>query len=167
MVCSLSSLWKYHWQSTRESAREKELKVAHVVGEEDLLVEDIDGELDLMELGPLNPVLEYPRSLKPYFKVARSLQKCIFYGSWSLWKIPKIKIISNLATLKLLEPMKNLWYPNFKKKSIDQKCGHFLSWSLRGCSELASQARGLAWILEPGLLAQQDLQAKINWNSMK
>ena len=39
---------KYNWQSTRESAREKELKVAHVVGEEDLLVEDIDGELDLM-----------------------------------------------------------------------------------------------------------------------
>ena len=27
---------------------DKELKVAHVVGEEDLLVEDIDGELDLM-----------------------------------------------------------------------------------------------------------------------
>ena len=53
MICSLSSLWKYHWQSTRESAREKELKVAHVVGEEDLLVEDIDGELDLVELGPL------------------------------------------------------------------------------------------------------------------
>ena len=67
MVCSLSSLWKYHWQSTRESAREKELKVAHNVGEEDLLVEDIDGELDLMELGPHNLVLEYPRSLKPYF----------------------------------------------------------------------------------------------------
>ena len=33
---------------------DKELKVAHVVGEEDLLVaEDIDGELDLVELGPL------------------------------------------------------------------------------------------------------------------
>ena len=28
----------------------------------------------------------------------------------------------------------------------------FLSWSLRGCSEPASQARGLAWILEPGSL---------------
>ena len=53
MVCCLFSLWKYHWQSTRESAREKELKVADVVGEEDLLVEDIDGELDLVELGPL------------------------------------------------------------------------------------------------------------------
>ena len=53
MVCFLSSLWKYHWQSTRESAREKELKVADVVGEEDLLVEDINGELDLVELGPL------------------------------------------------------------------------------------------------------------------
>ena len=30
------------------------------------------------------------------------------------------------------------------------KCGFFWSWSLRGCSEPASQARGLAWILEPG-----------------
>ena len=57
MVCSLSSQ-KYHWQSTRESAREKELKVAHVVGEEDLLVEDIDGELDLVELGPLISIPE-------------------------------------------------------------------------------------------------------------
>ena len=27
----------------------------------------------------------------------------------------------------------------------------FLSWSLRGCSEPASQARGLAWFLEPGV----------------
>ena len=52
--------------------------VAHVVGEEDLFVEDIDGELDLMELGPLNPVLEYPRSLQPYFKVARSLRRRSF-----------------------------------------------------------------------------------------
>ena len=66
----------------RESAREKELKVAHVVGEEDLLVEDIDGELDLVELGPLisipQPVLEYPRSLQPCFKVARSLRRRSF-----------------------------------------------------------------------------------------
>ena len=69
MVCCLSSLWKYHWQSTRESAREKELKVAHVVGEEDLLVaEDIDGKLDLMELGPLNPVLEYPPEPEAIFQ---------------------------------------------------------------------------------------------------
>ena len=44
---------KISLQSTRESAREKELKVAHVVGEEYLLVEDIDGELNLVELGPL------------------------------------------------------------------------------------------------------------------
>ena len=57
MVCCLSSLWKYHWQSTRESAREKELKVTHVVGEEDLLIaEDIDGKLDLVELGPLKSI---------------------------------------------------------------------------------------------------------------
>ena len=48
------------------------------------------------------------RSLQTYFKVARSLQKRILYGSCSLWKIPKIKIISKLATLKLLERMKNL-----------------------------------------------------------
>ena len=33
--------------------RNKELNVAHVVGEEDLLVEDIDDELDLVELGTL------------------------------------------------------------------------------------------------------------------
>ena len=32
---------------------DKELKVAHVVGEEDLLVEDIDDELDMVELRPL------------------------------------------------------------------------------------------------------------------
>ena len=57
---------------------DKELKVAHVVGEEDLLVEDIDGELDLMQLGPLNSVLEYPGSQKPYFKVARSLRRRSF-----------------------------------------------------------------------------------------
>jgi len=31
-----------------------------------------------------------------------------------------------------------------------KKCGYFLSWSLQGCSELASQACGLAWILQPG-----------------
>ena len=33
--------------------RDKELKVAHVVGVEDLLVEDIDDELDMVELRPL------------------------------------------------------------------------------------------------------------------
>ena len=33
--------------------RNKELNVAHVVGEEDLLVEDIDDELDMVELRPL------------------------------------------------------------------------------------------------------------------
>ena len=66
MVCCLSSLWKYHWQSTRESAREKELKVAHVVGEEDLLVaEDIDGELDLVELGPLMSIPQSGSRIPP------------------------------------------------------------------------------------------------------
>ena len=33
---------------------------------------------------------------------------------------------------------------------IREKVSIFLSWSLRGCWEPASQARGLAWILEPG-----------------
>ena len=33
--------------------RNKEVDVAHVVGEEDLLVEDIDYELDMVELRPL------------------------------------------------------------------------------------------------------------------
>ena len=37
-----------------------------------------------------------------------------------------------------------------EKELIKEKSGYFLSWSLRGCSEPASQARGLAWILEPG-----------------
>ena len=33
--------------------RNKELNIAHVVGEEDVLVEDIDDELDMVELRPL------------------------------------------------------------------------------------------------------------------
>ena len=38
-----------------------------------------------------------------------------------------------------------------EKQIIKEKGGYFLSWSLQGCSEPASQARRLAWILEPGL----------------
>ena len=38
-----------------------------------------------------------------------------------------------------------------EKEIIKEKSGYFLSWSLQGCSEPASQARRLAWILEPGL----------------
>ena len=34
-----------------------------------------------------------------------------------------------------------------EKELMKEKSGHFLSWSLQGCSEPASQARGLAWIL--------------------
>ena len=33
--------------------RNKELNIAHIVGEEDVLVEDIDDELDMVELRPL------------------------------------------------------------------------------------------------------------------
>ena len=36
------------------------------------------------------------------------------------------------------------------RKNKEKKCWRFWSWSLQGCSEPASQARGLAWILRPG-----------------
>ena len=53
-----------------------ELKVAHVVGEEDLLVaEDIDGELDLVELGPL---ISIPQ---PSFRIPPE-PAAIFQGGW-------------------------------------------------------------------------------------
>ena len=48
---------------------------------------------------------------------------------------------------------------HFTEKELKkEKSGYFLSWSLRGCSEPASQARGLAWILEPGLLCNMTVK---------
>ena len=56
--------------------------------------------------GPVIPDCTIPSgACKPNFKVARSLKKTQM--SKSLWKIPKNNIISKLATLKLLEPVKN------------------------------------------------------------
>ena len=54
-------------------------------------------------------------------------------------------------TSNMLGAVPTIGYHFSEKELIKEKSGHFLSWSLRGCPESASQARGLAWILELGV----------------
>ena len=44
----------------------------------------------------------------------------------------------------------NIGYHISEKELKREKIGYFSSWSLQGCSEPASQACGLGWIVGPG-----------------
>ena len=58
----------------------------------------------------------------------------------------------------------NIGYHTYLQERINKgkKCGCFWSWSLWGYSEPASQARGLAWILEPGPLPLSTPQSTLH-----
>ena len=55
-----------------------------------------------------------------------------------------------IKTTIMVGAVPTIGYHFSEKEKIKEKSGYFLSWSLQDCSEPASQARGLAWILEPG-----------------
>ena len=98
----------------------------------------------------LPPVLEAPPwSLQAdFFKVAQSLPKRVFCAKFKykvgLMAFPSEKM---QLTWQVLFPIFEII--SLRKISWGEKTWVFWSWSLRGCPEPASQARGLAWILEP------------------
>ena len=53
-----------------------------------------------------------------------------------------------VATLKLLESVKNLEYLNINKNQLTKKCGNFC---LGACEVAQSLQAGLAWILQLGV----------------
>ena len=55
-----------------------------------------------------------------------------------------------IKTTNMVGAVSTIGYHFSEKEIIKEKSGYFLSWSLQGCSEPASQACGLAWILRPG-----------------
>ena len=59
-----------------------------------------------------------------------------------------------IKTTNMVGAVPTVGYHFSEKEIIKEKSGYFLSWSLRGCYEPASQARGLAWILEPGIVME-------------
>ena len=90
------------------------------------------------------PVVESPQEPGTWFLrlLAQSLRKRqvlnLDKSSWiSCW----------IKTSHMGSAFPNIWYYISEKELIREKVSIFLSWSLRGCSEPASQACRLAWIL--------------------
>ena len=81
--------------------------------------------------------------------LARSLQKHVHRDKFRIHWFDGFPF--RITTTYLVGSFTNIGYL-WERINKGGKSGYFWSWSLRGCSEPASQARGLAWILEPGII---------------
>ena len=79
---------------------------------------------------------------------ARSLQKRVLGKKFQIHWFDGLPF--RISTNYMMGSFTNIGYL-WERINKGGKSGYFWSWSLRGCSEPASQARGLAWILEPGV----------------